>query len=82
MNTIRTAALVAALATASASSLGQENTAPPPASTAPPPASTAPPATETPAPPPTEERGVVKDGEFIPTQELSADEEVTFPVDI
>ena len=26
--------------------------------------------------------GVVKDGEFIPTQELSADEDVTFPVDI
>jgi hypothetical protein len=82
MNTIRTAALVAALATVSASSLGQEAGAQAPAAE-PPAAAQPPPAAEpTPSPPPAEERGVVKDGEFIPTQELNADEAVTFPVDI
>jgi hypothetical protein len=28
------------------------------------------------------QRGIVKDDEFIPTQELQPDEDVTFPVDI
>jgi hypothetical protein len=94
MNTIRTAALAAALALVSASSLGQESAAPSPAApspaapspaAAPPPVASPPPAaaqSTSPPPPPKEERGVVKGDEFIPTQEISADEAVTFPVDI
>jgi hypothetical protein len=101
MNAIRTAALVAALVTMSASSFGQEKkdaapaTAPPateappvatpPATTAPPAASpspAAPPAEASKPPPPTEQRGVMKDDEFIPTQDIPPDEGVTFPVGI
>jgi hypothetical protein len=72
MNAIRTALAVAVLATLAGSSLGQESQAPP----ATPEAEAA---TPTPTPPP---RAPVSDDEFIPTQELQADEEVTFPVDI
>lgn len=42
-------------------------------------------ARETPPAPPsasTPKKGVVNDGEFIPTQEINPDEDVTFPVDI
>ena len=79
MNKIRTAALAAALAVLSASALAQEKDAPPPAA-APPDAAQAPPAA--PASPPTEQRGVLKDDEFIPTQDIAPDEGVTFPVGI
>jgi hypothetical protein len=81
MNTIRTAALVAALVVMSASSFGQEKKDAPPATAAPPAAQT-PPAATPPAPTPTEERGVVKGDEFIPTQDIPPDEGVTFPVGI
>ncbi|HUL81401.1 MAG TPA: hypothetical protein VL131_04635 [Gammaproteobacteria bacterium] len=40
---------------------------------------------ETPPPPPSAsapKTGVIRDGEFIPTQEIQPDEDVTFPVDI
>jgi hypothetical protein len=84
MNTIRGFAVAAALVLLSASSLGQQprqGTAP-----APPAATQAPPAASPPAPaaspPPTEQRGVVKDDEFIPSQDISPDEGVTFPVGI
>ena len=76
MNTIRTAALVAALATASASSSARRTARRHPRPQEPPSAHGDPRAAAA------EERGVVKDGEFIPTQELSPDEDVTFPVDI
>ena len=92
MNTIRTAALVAALAVMSASSLGQEKKDAPPAAATPPaanpspvspPAAASPPAGEQPRPPPSAEpRGVLKDDEFIPTQDIPPDEGVTFPVGI
>ncbi len=87
MNTIRTAALVAALAMTSASSFGQEKKDAPPAAgqtapVAPPPATAQTPADAPPAPPPTEQRGVVRDDEFIPTQDIPPDEGVTFPVGI
>jgi len=42
-------------------------------------------ARETPPAPPSAsapKKGVVNDGEFIPTQEINPDEDVTFPVDI
>src|SRR5512139_2010458 len=82
MNKIRTAALVAALVVTSASSFGQEKKDAPPA--APPAAAQAPPASpprESPPPPPSAgepQRGVVKDDEFIPTQDIPPDEGVTF----
>lgn len=91
MNTIRTAALVAALVAVSASSLGQEKKAAPPAAATPPAANPAPasppagasPPGEQPRPPPSAEpRGVLKDDEFIPTQDIPPDEGVTFPVGI
>ena len=44
------------------------------------------PASRTPPPPPpsaaTGKTGVIKDNEFIPTEEIQPDEAVTFPVDI
>jgi len=76
----------------SASSFGQEKKDAPPAAT--PPAAAAPPAAGPPAAqaPPTaaeqrpspssEERGVLKGDEFIPTQDIPPDEGVTFPVGI
>lgn len=79
MSWIRTAALVAALGLLSAASVGQESATPPP--TTPPSSTTTPPpatAGQSPAAP----RPPVKDDAFIPTEELSADEQVTFPVDI
>jgi hypothetical protein len=96
MNTIRTAALVAALLAVSASTLGQEKKDAPPAATPPqaappaaqpapaasPPAAAAPEAPASKPPPPTEQRGVLKDDEFIPTQDIPPDEGVTFPVGI
>jgi hypothetical protein len=76
MRWIRTAALVAALGLLSASSVGQERApAPTPSPTTTPPPATAGQAPAAPRPP-------VKDDEFIPTEEISADEQVTFPVDI
>jgi hypothetical protein len=74
MRWIRTATLVAALGALSASSVGQESAAPPPRPTTTPPT--------TPVPPAAAPRPVPDDKEFIPTEELSADEQVTFPVDI
>lgn len=74
MRWIRTTALVAALGVLSASSVGQERTAPPPQPT------TTPPTTA--GPPPAGSRPTPDDDVFIPTEELSADEQVTFPVDI
>jgi hypothetical protein len=84
---IRTSAVLIALALLATASVGQENPPPPPA--APPPAPATPPADKPPAaappaagaevPPAT---GVMRGDEFIPTQELQADEEATFPVDI
>jgi hypothetical protein len=53
--------------------VGQETATPPPATT-PPPA----PAGQPPAAP----RPPVNEDVFVPTEELSADEQVTFPVDI
>ena len=86
MNRIRIAALVVALVAISAASLGQEKKDAPPAT--PPAATPAPPASpprESPPPPPSaaeQPRGVVKDDEFIPTQDIPPDEGVTFPVGI
>ena len=83
MNRIRTAALVAALVAISAASLGQEKKDAPPAT--PPAATPASPPRESPPPPPSAsepQRGVVKDDEFIPTQDIPPDEGVTFPVGI
>jgi hypothetical protein len=81
---IRTSAVLIALAVLATASVGQENppTAPPPAPATPPadkPPAAAPPAAGAQAPPAT---GVMRGDEFIPTQELQADEEATFPVDI
>jgi hypothetical protein len=52
----------------------------PPAAQTPPPA--VPPAPGNQAQAPAAPRGPIDDGEFVPSQELSADEAVTFPVDI
>ena len=74
MSPLRTAVVGALLAGLAASSLGQESAPPaPPQPAATPPASPAPPAAQ---------RPVADDDEFVPTEELSADEQVTFPVDI
>jgi hypothetical protein len=66
---------VAVVAACSAVALAQQSAAP--ATPAPPPA-TAPPATQ----PAGAKPPAASDEEFIPSQELSADEAVTFPVDI
>lgn len=89
MTSMLTAAALALLANAA---VGQESPAPaqPPATTSPAPApsratppaaqrTTPPPAPSASAPPP---GGEVRGDEFIPSQELQADEEATFPVDI
>jgi hypothetical protein len=79
MNVLRTFALVGAIAALSASSLGQETPAPAP-EPAPPPAAETPAGEE--AVSPADPRAPVSNDVFIPTQELAADEAVTFPVDI
>jgi hypothetical protein len=71
MNPIRAAAVSIAFGALSASSVGQETPPPAPA-----------PAPETSAPAPANPRPQVNDEVFIPSEELAADEEVTFPVDI
>jgi hypothetical protein len=98
MNVTRIFAVVITLGVLSTASSGQETqkpttpegAKPTPAQPAAPPAA-APPGgatqqtRETPPPPPSSsapKTGVVKDGEFIPTQEIQPDEDVTFPVDI
>jgi hypothetical protein len=81
MNPIRTAVLAAALLGVWAVAFAQEKKAAPPPAAAPPAAQT-PPAAPQPAPPPADHRGAVKDGEFIPTEEIPPDEGVTFPVGI
>jgi hypothetical protein len=63
---------------AAALSLGQEAPTPVPAPVAPPAAAASPPAQAAPQP----GKPVGEDEEFIPSEELSADEAVTFPVDI
>jgi ribosomal protein L12E/L44/L45/RPP1/RPP2 len=77
MNWIRITALIAALGAWSVLSIAQQPAAPPAAT---PPAATPPPATA--GQPPAAARAPVNDDEFIPSQELQADEQVTFPVDI
>ena len=88
MNVARIFAVVITLGVLSTGSSGQETQQPaaPPAAK---PADTAPKAPEqtreTPPPPPSasvQKTGIMKDGEFIPTQEIQPDEDVTFPVDI
>ena len=95
MNLTRVLAVVITLGVLSTASSGQETqqpAAPQPAKPAEAPAQSAPqqPAAtqqgETPTPPPPsaakQKTGVIKDDEFIPTQEINPDEDVTFPVDI
>jgi hypothetical protein len=94
MRTIRTAAMSIALALLASATVGQESQQPPTPPPAAPPAGQAPgqpngqpaqPAGATPPAPAADTspvRGVVQDDQFIPTQELQADEEATFPVDI
>jgi hypothetical protein len=91
MRMIRASALSIVLATLAAATVGQESEQPaqpaapaqpapapaPPPNNPPPDAARSAPSTETPP-----ARGVVRGDEFIPTQELQADEEATFPVDI
>jgi hypothetical protein len=75
------AAMLIMLGTLATASVGQESPqqpAPAAPGSAPPPAAPAPAA----KPPAEAPKGAVKDDEFIPTQEVQADEEVTFPVDI
>jgi hypothetical protein len=89
MKTIRMALLAAGLGTLAAASVGQESA--PPAQS-PPASQPAAPSADKPAEPASngsaqqqpaaQPRGVVREDEFIPTQEVQADEEVTFPVDI
>lgn len=65
--------------------LAQDNAAAPPTPPQPPAASTPPPAAPPAAPgesTPTGPGPNVEDDVFIPTQELNADDQVTFPVDI
>jgi len=95
MNIARIFAVVITLGVLSTASSGQETQQPPatqPAKPAGAPAQSAPqqpaPAQQGDAPPPPPpsaskaKTGVIKDDEFIPTQEINPDEEVTFPVDI
>ena len=89
MTKICTVMVAVALGTFAAASVGQESAPPaqsPPAAQPPadtPAAPTAGGSASTPQPPtPAPPRGVIRGDEFIPTQELQADEEVTFPVDI
>ena len=88
MRVIRTSAVLIVLGVLATASVGQESK--PPATPAPAPATPpadkapagAPPAASTTAPPAKPPAGGTSGDEFIPTQELQADEEVTFPVDI
>jgi hypothetical protein len=80
MKLIRTAGMLIWLGALATASVGQENAPAPAAGQAPAPPPGAPAAggdaPAKPAPP------AGRDDEFVPTQELQADEEVTFPVDI
>ena len=83
MKVIRTSAVLVVLGMLATASVGQESK--PPAPAAPPADKTPaapPPAAGTTAPPAKPLAGAGSGDEFIPTQELQADEEVTFPVDI
>jgi hypothetical protein len=91
MRIIRTSAVLVWLGTLTTASVGQESQppaapaqAPAPQPDAKPPAAAPPAATPTPPPPSAAapKGGVIRGDEFIPTQEVQADEEVTFPVDI
>jgi hypothetical protein len=91
MRLIRTFAALIALCVLATATVGQEQPVPAPASTpAPSPAPATTPADKPPADappassatPPAAPKGVVRGDEFIPTQEIQADEEATFPVDI
>jgi hypothetical protein len=80
----RTALIAAALL--SLTSMAQERQSPPPSAT-PPPRQTEPPQQRPSPPPPPSQTGRPPparpgDDVFIPSEELAADEEVTFPVDI
>ena len=71
----------AAQAPAGAPTSGAQTPAPPQPATG----SQAPASTASPPPPPSAavgKTGVIKDNEFIPTEEIQPDEAVTFPVDI
>jgi hypothetical protein len=89
MNVTRNVLALIALSALASSSIGQENQQPAPTEPTKPAAQSPPAANPPPAPAPggaqstpPQRMPVVKDDEFIPTQELQADEEVTFPVDI
>lgn len=90
MNVTRIFAIVITLGVLSTASSGQESQQPaaPPAAKpadAPPKAAPQEQSRETPPPPPSAsapKTGVIRDGEFIPTQEIQPDEDVTFPIDI
>jgi hypothetical protein len=90
MNVTRIFAIVITLGVLSTASSGQESQQPaaPPAAKpadAPPKAAVPEQSRETPPPPPSAsapKTGVMRDGEFIPTQEIQPDEDVTFPIDI
>ena len=88
MNPYRVSAVLIVFAALSASSVvGQENPRPQtPAQTSPATPAPATPAPATPAPavpgPEAAAPGTVNDEVFIPSEEISADEEVTFPVGI
>jgi hypothetical protein len=85
MRSIKSVVLLIVASAVVAVAVGQDDRAPerPPAA-APPPASTppagVPPAAETDAAP--QDASGASDDEFVPTEELSADSQVTFPVDI
>jgi len=78
MKTFAALAVVVVVSVWAVVSLAQENAAPP---TPPAPAPASPPAAGAEAPP-AKPPPAGSDDEFIPTEELSADEAVTFPVDI
>jgi hypothetical protein len=90
MKVIRTSAVLVVLGMLATASVGQESKPPGAPAPAPAPAAPsadktptpAPPAASTTAPPAKPPAGAGNGDEFIPTQELQADEEVTFPVDI
>ena len=90
MKVIRTSAVLVVLGMLATASVGQESKPPGAPAPAPAPAPAAPSADKTPAPPAASTTappakppaGAGSGDEFIPTQELQADEEVTFPVDI
>jgi len=90
MNVTRIFSVLITLGVLSTASSGQETQPPaaPPAAKpadAPPQPTSQEPSRETTPPPPSAsapKTGIMKDGEFIPTQEIQPDEDVTFPVDI